>query len=364
MGRPLGAQRVVVDGGLSLVRFPDDSTTVFGPSIRVRAKGQSGRLAGSASAGGVATFGASTGFATAEGIFRLPSSGAWSADLGGELNSVVGSTNGGASTTALAHVRALWSADAMAVWLRTSAYATGRETGTFPGHGIEVGTIRAWPRAQLTASVSREWTNAELFTARFRRGFAGTVPVRYTEGVLGLHVDGDRATLDLAVGGRRDPGAPQLYQSSVSATAAFWQSDTRAITVGLAHQLPDYIRGADAVDVISVGMRFLEPTPGAVRADRMRATMLVSEQASGDSTRIIRVSAPGAQRVELMADFTDWQPRALVARGEAFELSARLGPGSHRVLVRVNGGAWRPAANTPAVDDDLGGRVGLWVVPY
>ena len=26
-------------------------------------------------------------------------------------------------------------------------------------------------------------------------------------------------------------------------------------------------------------------------------------------------------------------------------------------------GAWRPAANTPAVDDDLGGRAGLLVVP-
>jgi hypothetical protein len=37
--------------------------------------------------------------------------------------------------------------------------------------------------------------------------------------------------------------------------------------------------------------------------------------------------------------------------------------GTHRVLVRIDGGEWRPAANTPAVDDDLGGRVGLLVVP-
>ena len=34
-----------------------------------------------------------------------------------------------------------------------------------------------------------------------------------------------------------------------------------------------------------------------------------------------------------------------------------------RAVVRIDGGAWRAAANTPAVDDDLGGRVGLLVVP-
>jgi hypothetical protein len=31
--------------------------------------------------------------------------------------------------------------------------------------------------------------------------------------------------------------------------------------------------------------------------------------------------------------------------------------------VRIDGGAWMPAANTPAVDDDFGGRVGLLLVP-
>ena len=37
--------------------------------------------------------------------------------------------------------------------------------------------------------------------------------------------------------------------------------------------------------------------------------------------------------------------------------------GTHRIVVRIDGGPWRPATNTPAVDDDLGGRVGLLVVP-
>jgi hypothetical protein len=53
----------------------------------------------------------------------------------------------------------------------------------------------------------------------------------------------------------------------------------------------------------------------------------------------------------------------LTPAGDAFEAAAALSAGSHRILVRIDGGPWRPAANTPAVDDDLGGRAGLLVVP-
>jgi len=67
--------------------------------------------------------------------------------------------------------------------------------------------------------------------------------------------------------------------------------------------------------------------------------------------------------VEMMADFTDWAPISLTAVGDLFQRAMAVAPGAHRVVVRVDGGAWRPAVNTPAVDDDLGGRVGLLVVP-
>ena len=64
-----------------------------------------------------------------------------------------------------------------------------------------------------------------------------------------------------------------------------------------------------------------------------------------------------------MGDFTEWEPRTLVSSGGAFEGAMVMRSGTHRMLVRIDGGPWRPAANTPAVDDDLGGRVGLLVVP-
>jgi hypothetical protein len=77
----------------------------------------------------------------------------------------------------------------------------------------------------------------------------------------------------------------------------------------------------------------------------------------------VRVIAPGAHTVELMADFTNWTPVTLTAAHDAFESPFTLESGTHRLVLRIDGGQWRAAANTPAVDDDLGGRVGLLVVP-
>ena len=64
-----------------------------------------------------------------------------------------------------------------------------------------------------------------------------------------------------------------------------------------------------------------------------------------------------------MGDFTDWAPVPLVREGDVFRATVRMAGGSRCLVVRVDGGPWRPAANTPAVDDDFGGRVGLLLVP-
>ena len=139
-----------------------------------------------------------------------------------------------------------------------------------------------------------------------------------------------------------------------------WQSERQAWTLTLARQPPDWVRGADAAQWIALGMRFYEPRPATVRAARIRPVISIG---AGDEGRVVRVRAPGARTVEVMADFTDWAAVSLTAVGDLFVRAIEVPPGTHRVVVRVDGGAWRPAANTPAVDDDLGGRVGLLVVP-
>jgi len=82
------------------------------------------------------------------------------------------------------------------------------------------------------------------------------------------------------------------------------------------------------------------------------------------STRIIYVRAPAARTIELMADFTDWQPLMMrhVANDE-WEIALHVAPGSHRLNIRVDGGEWSAPPGAGTVQDEFNGLVGLVVIP-
>ena len=361
MSRPLGAQRpLTVDLGVTGAHFVDDDANVFGPSIRLALSGQKGRLFGSAEGGTIATIGAASGFATVEGGVRSSVARGWSTELAGELGTVAGSNTSGGVGTAIAHGRLLWSATSGGAWIRGSSHASDRTNGSLTGHGVESGVWWSWPRAQLSATLLSEWTRAELFVGRFRSQFAGTVPVRYSEAAVSLHAEGDRTTVDVVAGARRDADAAHLYEPAVSATAALWTGETVALVFSVARQLPDWVRGADAADAFSVGMRFRQATPASDRAARLIPVVQVTDSSG---VRVLRVRASGATHVEVMGDFTNWEPLPLSRSSALFERVVTMSSGLHRLLLRIDGGEWRTAANTPAVDDDLGGKAGLLVVP-
>lgn len=80
--------------------------------------------------------------------------------------------------------------------------------------------------------------------------------------------------------------------------------------------------------------------------------------------RVLRVRVDGAAQVEVMGDFTDWQPVPLRAMGSGtWELVAVIPPGPHLVEVRVDGGAWMAPVGATQVKDEFGGEAGLIVVP-
>jgi hypothetical protein len=361
MSRPLGAQRpLTVDVGVTGAHFVDDSANVFGPSIRLAMSGRKGRLFGSADGGAIATFGAASGFATLEGGVRSGVARGWSTELSGELGTVAGSNMSGGAGTAVAHGRLLWSVGNGGAWLHATTHASARTHATLAGHGVESGAWWNWDRTQLSATLTQEWTSAELFVGRFRSQFAGTVPVRYSEAAVSLHTESDRATLDLSAGARRDVDAAHLFEPALSATAALWTGETVALVFSVARQLPDWVRGADAADAFSVGMRFRQASPASERSARLIPVVQVVDSAG---VRVLRVRASGASQVEVMGDFTNWESQPLSRNGAVFERPVTVSSGSHRLLIRIDGGEWRTAANTPAVDDDLGGKAGLLVVP-
>ena len=132
------------------------------------------------------------------------------------------------------------------------------------------------------------------------------------------------------------------------------------MVITASRQLPDFQRGADAVQSLTIGFRLNEPTPALARVARARPVVQI---AGSDSTRTLRVRVVGASKVEVMGDFTGWETVELAPTGGVFSRDFVLSSGTHRLVVRLDGGPWVPAANTPAVDDDFGGRVGLLVVP-
>lgn len=372
MSRPLGAQdRSLLELGASYVRFPQDSLSTFGPSIRWLAERERGRFATGVSGSGILTPAGVSGYGDVNGRWLVPVARATSVELAGEAGLLISSdarVSSANSSSVLLTARVLRAVRSGGLWLRGSGDLASREAGALWGRGIDGGGWWRWPGVQLVASLTREWTVAELFAGPRREGFVGVVPVQYTEGTASVRVERDATSFALSGTTRRDPGAEQLLETGLSATATYWPSNRMALFVSVARQLPDFVRGAEASRSFTVGIRLNDPSPGVLRVARMRPMVQVGEvdTARGgapDSTRrMLRVRAPGATRVEVMADFTGWEAVELPPADGAFGAEFVLTPGTHRLAVRLDGGEWLPAVNTPAVDDDFGGKVGLLVV--
>ena len=84
-----------------------------------------------------------------------------------------------------------------------------------------------------------------------------------------------------------------------------------------------------------------------------------------DSTHIreVRVWAPGAKVVELMADFVDWIPVPLIRQpnGE-WQGYYHIPPGLHRVNIRLDGSTMEAPLNWPLQKDEFLGTVALVLV--
>jgi hypothetical protein len=156
-----------------------------------------------------------------------------------------------------------------------------------------------------------------------------------------------------------------------------WLTPRVGLTASLASFATDPARGLVGGEVATFGVRV------ATRARRVpmtredeRIARLVAAlrsppaapeletAAAGRGRRRLRVRAPGADRVEIMGDFTGWEPAALTPKGRGvFEAVFPMAPGARRLNLRVDGGAWRVPRGTTAVADEYGGEAGLLVVP-
>jgi hypothetical protein len=162
-------------------------------------------------------------------------------------------------------------------------------------------------------------------------------------------------------------------QPWASANGTLWMSDRTAIVVSAGRALADVTRGIPSVRYLSLSFR-VGTRPGTsgtalhvrrsqVEDDGGRLDLRQEGQAD-DAQRVITIHLPLAAGVELMADFTEWEPVAMtrLSNGD-WRLERAIAPGTHRLAIRVDGGPWTVPPNLPRVQDDFGGEVGILIVP-
>jgi 1,4-alpha-glucan branching enzyme len=91
--------------------------------------------------------------------------------------------------------------------------------------------------------------------------------------------------------------------------------------------------------------------------------MVVGFPLDSANLREIRVWAPGAKNVDLVADFVDWIPVPLIRQpnGE-WRGYYRVAPGLHRFNLLLDWRDYDVPSNQRKVDDGFGGSVGLILV--
>jgi hypothetical protein len=259
------------------------------------------------------------------------------------------------------------------VQARTGSLGRGFAIGG--GLGTTIHNQTAIPNRRALAngwwSVANEVLSLDAALTRTRSVFGGS----------SILVDISRREanyLDLSAGWSHDVGAWSVAASAgmrgrngtfgdgddwqaLSATA--WLGSRVGLMLEAGRSLEDLVRGVPRTRYASIALRLSSRPHLAVFR---RARPIVGPQivvARDSDVCRIEISNVTAARVELMADFTDWEPTALDHDGSRWRLVRAIAPGPHRVAIRIDGGEWTVPGNLPRVEDELGGSVGLITIP-
>ena len=186
----------------------------------------------------------------------------------------------------------------------------------------------------------------------------------------------DRGPLELvAYGGLRHWFRPDdaAAEGWGGASVAWWIGDRLAVTASGGAYPADYAQGLPSGAFGSLGVRVAtgrlgrarrvnEPLDLIIPPTRPGAPGLAFERL-GDGTSRITIAGLTADRVELMGDFTRWEPVALVSEGRAqWRTTLPVPVGIHRVNIRVDGGQWIVPPGLPGSTDEFGGAAGILIV--
>lgn len=261
----------------------------------------------------------------------------------------------------LGELRLHLSGDARGAW---AGLTGGAVTDGFDRRTYWQGELAAWRRVRsvtVSAQARPTWASGQRFTD-------AEVTARWW--IRDVELSGNAGTRagDVAMGAR----------SWLELGAVAWMLPRLAIVAAGGRYPADVAQGVPGARYATLALRIathppprIEATarPTTTRAPSLALLRLLppagafTSRLLADGRVLLRVRAPEAAQVELMGDFTNWEPVAL-ARAEdgAWERAFALAPGTYRFNVRRDGGAWEVPPGVSALDDDFGGRVGLFIV--
>ncbi|HEY9228500.1 MAG TPA: glycogen-binding domain-containing protein [Gemmatimonadaceae bacterium] len=146
-----------------------------------------------------------------------------------------------------------------------------------------------------------------------------------------------------------------------SVDATVWVTPRAAIVAAAGRAPQDVVRGVPRITYASVTLRLSTSSRPALMSPSPART--VSGPLLTATRERIEIRVDSASSIEVMGDFTDWNPVALERKGNVWRLERALSSGVHRLMMRIDGGSWTAPANLPKASDELGGVVALVTVP-
>ncbi len=261
---------------------------------------------------------------------------------------------------ALARLRLHLLSERWGLWVGPLGGGVSRGEGTRAAAGASVGWWARAPAGALEVALTRIGVGDTVYTdlegrARWRRGpldIEGSAGARVASRGGGAGVYGDASAalrltgaLDLVVAAGTYPSDP--VRGSIPG---------RYATLGLRFTS----RAPPRLSVIRQ-MDFPASDSGDAPGRLANASVAVEQL---DGLAVLTVQVRGARRVEVMGDFTDWQPVPLAAAGTGrYRYALSLPAGLHRFNLRLDGGPWGVPRGATQVEDEFGGSVGILVVP-
>lgn len=150
-----------------------------------------------------------------------------------------------------------------------------------------------------------------------------------------------------------------------AATATYWMTSQVAAVIGGGRMPANPSRGLPARNYASFGMVFAYSPVSRGTVPVVRTAMVRSFDIRNLTPGLekVTVRVGGVENVEVMGDFSDWEPVSMTRKGrDLWELTLAMEPGVHRINVRIDGGPWLPPPSLPTLRDSYSGEVGVVVV--